>query len=248
MEVSEHIAALGREGDLLAAAASRVEPDRPVPTCPDWQLRDLVRHTGSAHRWAAAIVTQPSPQPIPAGEEVTGPMPDDHDLVDWYRESLGTLVAGLEAAEPDVACWSFLPAPSPLAFWARRQAHETGIHRVDAESAGGAVTPFPADFAVDGLDELLCAFVVRPGGKLRSDPPRRLHLHARDTGDDWLVDIGPDHVTTTREKAAADCSVSGPASDLHLLMWNRRTAEGLDVDGDAGLLDLWRESVRIRFR
>ena len=26
----------------------------------------------------------------------------------------------------------------PLAFWARRQAHETAVHRVDAESALGA--------------------------------------------------------------------------------------------------------------
>ena len=37
-------------------------------------------------------------------------------------------------------CFAFLPAPSPLAFWARRQAHETGIHRADVESAGFACT------------------------------------------------------------------------------------------------------------
>lgn len=34
-----------------------------------------------------------------------------------------------------VDCWTFLDAPSPLAFWARRQAHETAIHRADAQLA-----------------------------------------------------------------------------------------------------------------
>jgi hypothetical protein len=41
--------------------------------------------------------------------------------------------------------------------------------------------------------------------------------------------------------------VRGHASDLYLLLWNRRDRGGLDVQGDASLLDLWRESVRIRW-
>jgi len=40
----------------------------------------------------------------------------------------------LASAPPDLDCLTFLAAPSPLAMWARRQAHETAIHRVDAES------------------------------------------------------------------------------------------------------------------
>ena len=28
----------------------------PVPTCPDWTVRNLVAHQGMVHRWAAAIV------------------------------------------------------------------------------------------------------------------------------------------------------------------------------------------------
>jgi hypothetical protein len=43
----------------------------------------------------------------------------------------------------------------------------------------------------------------------------------------------------------AECSVQGPASDLYTLLWNRRGAEGLDVDGDASVLDVWHESVRV---
>ena len=42
--------------------------------------------------------------------------------------------------------------------WARRQAHETAIHRYDAESASGDVNGFDLDFAVDGIDEILVGF------------------------------------------------------------------------------------------
>ena len=44
-----------------------------------------------------------------------------------------------------------------------------------------------------------------------------------------------------------DCEVHGTASDLHLLLWNRRGADGLDVQGDASLLTHWRDTVQIRW-
>lgn len=42
-----------------------------------------------------------------------------------------------------------VPATSPRAFWARRQAHETAIHRADAESALATVPEWNAAFAAD---------------------------------------------------------------------------------------------------
>ena len=43
----------------------------------------------------------------------------------------------LRSAPADLDCFTFLPAESARHFWARRQAHETAIHRVDAENAAG---------------------------------------------------------------------------------------------------------------
>ena len=48
MEVGEHLDALRREGELLAAAAERSDLDTPIPTCPEWRMRDLVRHVTTA--------------------------------------------------------------------------------------------------------------------------------------------------------------------------------------------------------
>jgi len=249
MEIPDLVDALRDEGHLLAATAESVPLDAPISTCPEWQMRDLLRHLGHVHRWATAHVEQQRTEPMGEREEADlfATWPHDAGLIDWFRAGHGALVHTLETAAPDLDCWTFLPAPSPLAFWARRQAHETAIHRADAQSAGGDITAFPPAFAADGIDELLFGFASRPGGRLRADPPRALHLHAVDVAREWLVHIGSERVEVRGEPGSGDCTVRGSASDLYLLLWNRRAADGLAVQGDAGLLDLWRRSVQIRW-
>jgi uncharacterized protein (TIGR03083 family) len=246
VEIAEHIAALRADGDLLATAAAAVATDAGIPTCPEWTMRDLVLHQGQVHRWATFNVTHPSSERADASE-VTGPTPDDGALIDWFRDGHHALVEALETADPDVQCWTFFGAPSPLAFWARRQCHETGMHRADAESASGRISPFPPAVAADGIDELLTGFITRPGGRLQSEAPRTLLARTTDTNNAWLVTIA-DTVTTERAAGAADCTLSGTASDLHLFHRNRGTVDALEVDGDRSLLDLWRDTVTIRWR
>jgi uncharacterized protein (TIGR03083 family) len=209
-------------------------------------MRDLVLHAGQVHRWARAHVADRLTEVVDPAT-VMGPAPDDATLVDWFRDGHESLVATLAEADPDLQCWSFLSAPSPLAFWARRQCHETGMHRVDAQSATATITPFPADVAADGIDELLRAFITRPGGRLQSDTPRTLLVCTTDTDESWRVRIA-DTIETELVAGDADCTVRGSASDLHLFLWNRLDADALDLAGDRTLLDLWRESVTIRWR
>lgn len=247
MQVAEHIAELCQDGELMAKAAAAVERNAPISTCPEWTMRDLVLHMGQVHRWARAHVAGQLTDPVEDASAIIGPAPDDAELVDWFRDGHQALVDALENADPDLECWTFLAAPSPLAFWARRQCHETGIHRADAESASGPISTFPRAIAADGIDELLRCFATRPGGRLRSETPRTLLVRATDTSDEWLVRI-TDKVETEHAGGEADCTVSGPASDLHLLLWNRGGVDALAVDGDRSLLDLWRDSVTIRWR
>src|SRR4051812_2877684 len=176
VDVAEHVAALEREGELLAQAAERGGPEAAVPSCPDWVMRDLVRHTGGVHRWATGYVRDARTEVTDADlDEVVGTWPEDADLVGWFRQGHAALVEALRQAPSDLECWTFLRAPSPLAMWARRQAHETSIHRVDAELAAGApVSEIAPAFAADGVDELVSCFITRPGGRLRADPAREL--------------------------------------------------------------------------
>ncbi|MGH3505237.1 MAG: maleylpyruvate isomerase family mycothiol-dependent enzyme [Nocardioidaceae bacterium] len=247
MDIPDYIEALRREGVLLAEAATRADLDAPVPTCPDWRVRDLVSHVGYVHRWATAYVAEARTEMMGDDERaVLRSGPDDDALIEWYREIHAGLVRALEDAPTDLACWTFFGAPSPLAFWARRQMHEAGIHRVDAERSGGSLTGFPATIAADGIDELLVGF-ARRSRRLRRDPARSLAVHPEDSDDRWFVRLAPEAVEVSRADAGADCTVRGPASDLYLLLWNRRGPDGLDIDGDETMLSLWPEKMRVRW-
>jgi uncharacterized protein (TIGR03083 family) len=248
VDVADHVDQLEEHGRQLAHAARTAGLDAAVPSCPEWDVRQLVRHTGMVHRWAGAHVRGRTELWRASDEEIVGTWPRDVDLVDWFVDGHRTLVEDLRAAPADLECATFLPAPSPLAMWARRQAHETAIHRVDAELAAGRFPAFSPAFAADGVDELLTVFIVRKGGRLLADPARTLRVRSDDAPGDWLVHIGPDEVHTSAVgDGDGDCTVSGAASDLYLMAWNRRSPDGLTVTGDADVLSLFRDNVHIRW-
>jgi uncharacterized protein (TIGR03083 family) len=238
MRIEDHIAALRIEGNLFTSVLRRADLDAVVPTCPEWTVRELARHTGRVHRWAASYARDARPDMMTADEEehAWGAMPEDAALVDWFRDGHARLVDALATAPRDLACWSFLPAPSPLAFWARRQAHETTIHRVDAELAGPGPSAVPLEFAVDGLDELLLCFFSRRRNRLRFDDPKTLVIVATDAGASWLVRIGPEGASAQRRDGSppnADATVAGPASALYLGLWNRGPLAEADAEARA---------------
>jgi uncharacterized protein (TIGR03083 family) len=241
MQTREWIAAVGGQGERLAAAAERSGLDAPVPTCPDWAVRDLLLHTGSIHRWAGTFVGQALTEP----RDIDDPTQADEGLIEWFRDGVAELVHVLTAAPADLDCWRFMgEALSPLSFWARRQAHETTIHSVDAEAAAGLPSPIPSSLAADGVDELLCDFLPR-GRRLRADEERSVLVSATDTGDHWLVTYGPDRPTGKRVTAAeADSAIAGTAEELYLTLWNRRPWHGLTADDE--LAALWADKVRVR--
>jgi uncharacterized protein (TIGR03083 family) len=214
--------------------------------------RDLVRHMGGVHRWATSFVAEARAEPgTQTLEEVTGGWPGDEELADWFEAGYLRLVAVLEAAPPDVQCWTFLPAPSPLAMWSRRQAHETAIHRVDAELAAGRtvdhLSPFTASFAADGIDELLTCFVPRRSTKLLAERPASLGIRCADDDGSWVLSIGPDGVTTAPGEGDTDCTVRGAAEDLYLALWNRGRDKRLQIEGDRSVLDLFGDTVQVRW-
>ncbi|MDT0446325.1 maleylpyruvate isomerase N-terminal domain-containing protein [Streptomyces johnsoniae] len=244
METDDFLRVLADEGRALAAAAALAGPDAPVPTCPGWRMRDLVLHTGAVHRWAAGYVRErhPERQPFPA------PAVPDGELDGWFLEGLGALLALLDAAPADLACWTFLTgSPTPRHFWARRQAHETAVHRMDAElAAGQGLSPVTAEFAADGIDELLVGFHGRDRSRLRAERPAVLRVLAADRpGDDWTVHItdGTPRGGRSVPGTPADCEISGPATVLYPVLWNRQpwSAE-VKVAGDAAVAALWRSA------
>jgi uncharacterized protein (TIGR03083 family) len=267
VKIAEHLDELRRQGELLAVRADQAGLAAAVPSCPSWQVKDLLRHTGYVHRWAARHITECPREVIdgPSETEILRGGATDPDLLDWFRAGHAALVETLTAADPAVDCATFMAAPSPLAFWGRRQAHETAIHRADAERAAAATPDYPPEFAADGIDELITGFGARrkyqpqPQAAPASDEGL-LRVVTTDTGDAWSIELrqgrlqprretGADAANGARGQDGAGCTVIGPASGLYLYLWNRIGATEADIaiTGDPALLASWLAAVKVRW-
>jgi uncharacterized protein (TIGR03083 family) len=250
LSFDEHVAAVIAAGKVLRDAAAQAGLDAPVPTCPAWDVRNLVTHQGMVHRWAAAHLRGDRDHRTSDSTAEAAAAPD---LLGWFSAGVDALVETLHDTSEDAKAMVFLnDAPPPRGFWARRQAHETTIHSADAVAAALGRWPLASDLsisaelAVDGVDELLHGFITRGKGKLRSPEPFTITVSSTDTGDSWTMRVAEDSLTTT-DGASGDAAAgfAGTAAQLYLGLWNR--GEEMAVRGRADLLDLWRARVRIRW-
>lgn len=108
-------------GQLRAVVTSGADLSATVPTCPDWTLERLVRHTGGALRWAELMVRTGAQEEVPDEQVPWGEGPVGAGALDaWLAETGDLLVAALRKAGPDTAVWSwpgFPPRASGPAGW-----------------------------------------------------------------------------------------------------------------------------------
>jgi uncharacterized protein (TIGR03083 family) len=246
MDATALIEALSAEGPRLLDAATRAGWDAPVPGL-DWDVRDLVVHAGGVHRWATAVVSGASREDVDAANSRVGAGPADDQLPEWFAAGHAALVEALASAPDDLDAFTFLPAPSARHFWARRQAHETAVHRVDAQTALGTVDPLSVEFAQDGIAEMLLGFAARRRHAIPQ--PGTALLRPSDAGAAWRVVFGGEKTAAERSgnETAADAVVAGTSSDLYLWLWNRPAAH-VEVHGAAELAGLWRKAVRVTWQ
>jgi uncharacterized protein (TIGR03083 family) len=250
LSLADHREALVRAGAALRQAAATAGLDAPVPTCPAWDVTKLVTHQGMVHRWAAANLRGDADHRTSDSTAEASAAPD---LLEWYSAGLAALIDTLDATAEDAKAPVFLrDAPPPRRFWARRQAHETTIHGVDAISAVHGRWPKASEvdvdpaLAADGIDELLTGFITRGKGRLHSAVPYQVLVRADDTGHAWTLRIsdGP-IVTTPGATERPEVTFSGTAVQLYLSLWNR--ADEITLDGRSDVVDQWRSGIRIRW-
>ena len=238
----------------LAEILAENDQSLPIPTCPEWTLRQLVTHVGRAHRWAAEITRTRSDVPIPFRAVPDGKLPDDRsEQCAWLRAGAARIVGAVREAGSDLV-WSFTGSV-PADYWLRRMAHETLVHRADAQLAAGA-DPEPvieAEIAADAIDEWL---MLSTGGLGNSDERAKalpagagLHLHATDDGlggrGEWMIRRDADALTVERGHAKGDAALTGPAVSLLLVLMRRRPVSDPAVTayGDRAVLDSWLAST-----
>ena len=242
--------------DLIAASATRLIEtvegagfDAEVVTCPTWDGRALVAHQAMVHRWAAAHVRGDDASAVPNQTQIRESV---DDLGSYFREGVDRLVTALGAAPDNVEALVFLnDAPRPKLFWARRQAHETTVHMVDALSAAlgrvptAAETAIEADVAIDGIDELLCGFFTRGRSKIFDGTEYDVDVAPTDAGRRWTLHVAERMTTVADSDGDAPVRIAGSAQALYLALWNR--GDEVEVSGDDRLLDRWRAAQRVRW-
>jgi uncharacterized protein (TIGR03083 family) len=231
--------AIRTDGAAFAACLDRGPLHEQVPGCPGWSLADLAAHLGFVHRNVARTVSRPADErmqwlPVP---DPTG------DLGPWMREGLGQLLDALNRDGDEIVA-SFV-GPRSRRWWWRRQAHETSVHRWDAESAIGTPTPIAPELAVDGVDELFEIFVPRVNPERLGGDDATVHLHATDSAGEWVLQFAADAVRIERAHRKGDVAARGSASDLLLFLYGRRSADDLEVFGDRTVLDRWQGAIDI---
>jgi len=243
VEPAQHVEAIRTNAAALLDAAAAAGLDAPVPTCPEWDVADLLGHVGRTYRWAASCSMRAPSDDVRFGSGGQIPTPERSERVAWVREGADALVAALDRPA-DTPAWTWAPPPT-VGFWQRRQAHETAMHRVDAQiAATGTAEPIDAELAADGIDEWLHLLHNLP----RRTPPtgsgETLHFHCTDVPGEWLVRLTPDGIDVQREHAKGDVAARGTASDLICWLQGRAPVERLEVFGDASLLTRWRELAK----
>ncbi|GAA3739917.1 uncharacterized protein (TIGR03083 family) [Spinactinospora alkalitolerans] len=252
-----HCAEIVAQTDLLRSHIEGADLADPVPSCPGWSLGQLLRHLGGGHRWTETIVRTRAAQP-PADDhfrDLSGYTDEDPAVLGpWLAEGAAQLADTLRSAGPDAQMWTAVPGRT-AAFWARRFAHETVVHRADAALALGAEFTVAEEVALDALDEwmelgsLPQMLEFHPEKRELLGPGRTLHFHATDTAPEaaaeWLVDLTGDAIAWRRAHEKAAVTVRGPLTDLLLVVYGRRPARSRDIEilGDAELLDFWLERV-----
>ena len=235
----DYIAQIETQASLMRSAALEAGGDAPVPSCPEWTVLELVQHMAEVHTWAAqAVVTTPE-----AGRPEWVKAPHDFDEVfPWWDNGLSLLLDRLRETPTDRPAWTF-DKSFRAAFWPRRQAHETSIHRLDAELATGRelqTLVFDPEFAADGIDEYLTVLVARRielGNAVRASG--RLLVHAADAGRVWEVTLTegePLEVVAAVQDSAfdADATLAGGADAIYRAVYAR--PNHAIVSGDESLL------------
>lgn len=242
MQPEQHLAHLEADVDrLLAAADGALE--EPVAACPGWTVADLLLHQAGVYRFAAAQL-----RAAPGSDLVPFDPPEPGEPLDVLRASADEVLAALRATDPDEHRPNWADHPT-AAFWFRRMAQETLVHRLDAELAAGSPGPIDTALALDGIDELADTFLVHARRRGITGTGETVHLHATDDdvpdgAGEWMFTFHPDGVDVDHRHGKGDMAVRAPAGQLLLFAWNRRPVS-VEAFGSPDPLAFWSSKVRI---
>jgi uncharacterized protein (TIGR03083 family) len=215
--------------------------DRDVPTCPGWTVRDAIEHTAVVYAHKATVVENGHVEAPPSWP------PSDLDIDDclaFFDEQLHRVIEALRSRDPLSAVWPWYEPDQTVGFWIRRMMQETVIHRADVEAAVGPIHAIDDEVAVDGVDELLERMLCYDEEAYREAAGSGQRIAVDVGAAAWTVTLAQDRATLEEGAAGdADAQIGGVPGDVLLALWNRRTYDTVETDGDAAALAALRTAL-----
>lgn len=236
------------DGVQLIDAAQRSGLDAPIASCPGWTMADLVWHIGEVWDFWAFVVREGVTDVDRLRAEPDAVRPGDDLLLDWVSSAHVGLYDTLVSTDPDREVWTWTGANRDAMWVRRRMAHETTVHRWDAEGAVGDPYDIPVAVAADGIDEYLQWFATK--GRTESIGGTA-HIHCTDTDRDvatgsddigavngeWMIHrLDADGIDVEEAHAKGDVAIRGRAEDILLWLWGRE-AGPLQFFGDESIAE-----------
>ncbi|GAA1315073.1 maleylpyruvate isomerase N-terminal domain-containing protein [Saccharothrix xinjiangensis] len=210
---------------MFRAAVGKADPAAPVPSCPGWTFTELTLHVGRFLETSLEYLRTGSAVQLRLPPPPTGVAP-----VEYLDTQLAKAAEILPSVPGNRAAWTFSPAAPDLAWvWHRRIAHELDLRRWDAQAALRELVVGDAEFAVDGIDEVLTTLLA---AKYATDVPPTAKgsalVQLTDVPEAWVVTFAPGLVPEVRAAwpgEEADLRVSGEAQIVHHGLWGRLPVE-----------------------
>jgi len=230
----EHVRADGRT--LADAADGNIDAE--VPSCPGWRVKDLVAHIAQVYEHKIEC-TRLGKAPDPWPPE----WPQADDPVPWFRDAHAQLLHMFETSDATTPSATWWPADQTVGFWARRMAHETSVHRVDAELARGTPTPVDAALATDGVDEILHIMLAGDWSEDADEAAHGQRVSVETGGAAWEVVLDRGAMTVTDGTGGSDARLGGDPSDVLLWLWGRAGDDRVTYEGEAETRRVLRERL-----
>ncbi len=243
MEWTTYLEHIRADATRLSEVAGR-GLDADVPCCEGWTVRTLVEHVGDVYAEKATVVDEGWTERQDRRLDRIG-----DPIVEWFDESAAHILDVLSAHDPTESVWTWFDPDQTVGFWYRRLAHESLIHRIDAEQAHDLPSTVDEALAADGIDEILNVMMSDApawGSIALEERSARLEVPGRS----WPLRLGRFSGTSpltgntytdlpalelVEGEASSHATISGTAGEMDRWLWGRGSLDDLSVEGDRAI-------------
>lgn len=161
-------------------------------------------------------------------------MPSGDDALRAFGFEMTRCLETFRSTDPVMACWTYA-GPGTAAFWFRRAAIETTLHRLDVAQALDHNQPdLPEERARDAIAETL-EFTLPLAAELTSNHRAAMRVCYREGTDHHTIGTGDIRATLT-----------GDSGSLLGALWGRGNPD-IDISGDVEVANEWLGLIEAAF-